>query len=78
MGVSVGLFLESRVLGQAVLALGKHRSVAVGWLTGLVGLAVGPAFGDDAILKANLGLLVGTAASATAFTLLLGHCGGGG
>ena len=70
-GVSVGLFLLSGVLSQAVLALGEHRWVALGWLTGLVGLAVGTVFADDAILKATMGLLLGAAAAEATFTLLL-------
>jgi O-antigen/teichoic acid export membrane protein len=71
LGVSVGLFLASAVLGQAVLALGEHHSVTIGWLTGLFGLALGTALVEDAILKATIGLLVGAAAAAATFTLLL-------
>jgi O-antigen/teichoic acid export membrane protein len=71
MGISVGLFLACVVLGQAVLALGEHHLVTLGWLTGLVGLAVGTVFPEDAILKATMGLLVGGAAAAVTFALLL-------
>jgi O-antigen/teichoic acid export membrane protein len=71
MGVSVGLFMASGVLGQAVLALGQHRWVAAGWLTGLVGLALGTALAADPILRATMGLLVGAAAAAATFTVVL-------
>jgi O-antigen/teichoic acid export membrane protein len=71
MGLSVGLYMVSGVLGQAILALGEHRFVAAGWLVGLVGLGLGTALADDAILKATLGLLVGAAAVAATFTAIL-------
>ena len=71
MGLSVGLFMASGVLGQAVLALGHHRFVALGWLTGLIGLALGTVLVDDPILRATMGLLVGAGAAAVTFTLLL-------
>jgi O-antigen/teichoic acid export membrane protein len=71
MGVSVALFLAAGVLGQAVLALGLHRFVALGWVTGLAGLAVGTALADDAIIRATLGLLVGAATAAATFTPVL-------
>jgi hypothetical protein len=71
MGLSVGLFMASGVLGQAVLALGEHRSVAAGWLVGLAGLVLGTALAHDAILKATLGLLVGAGAATATFTALL-------
>ncbi|GAA3199069.1 hypothetical protein GCM10010532_018280 [Dactylosporangium siamense] len=71
MGVSVGLFMTSGVLGQAVLALGKHGAVTLGWLAGIVGLAVGTAIAHDALYKATMGLLIGAAASTATFTVLL-------
>lgn len=71
MGLSVGLFMTSGVLGQAVLALGAHGGVTAGWLAGVVGLAVGTATAHDALLKATMGLLVGAAASTVTFTALL-------
>jgi O-antigen/teichoic acid export membrane protein len=71
MGISVGLFLVSGVLSQAVLALGRHRFVAAGWLSGLAGLALGTALADGAVLKATMGLLGGSAAAAAVFAVLL-------
>ncbi|MDT5027444.1 MAG: hypothetical protein QOE61_3870 [Micromonosporaceae bacterium] len=71
MGLSVGLFMASGVLGQAVLALGEHRAVAAGGLVGLVGLVLGTALAHDAILKATLGLLVGAGAATATFTTFL-------
>ncbi|GIH14131.1 lipopolysaccharide biosynthesis protein [Rugosimonospora africana] len=73
MGVSVGLFMASSVLGQALLAVGKHSRVAAGWLVGLAGLALGTAFAHDAVLRATLGLLIGAAASAATFAALLAY-----
>lgn len=62
--------LASAVLGQAVLALGAHRFVALGWSSGLIGLALGTVPAADAVLKATMGLLVGAATSSATFTLL--------
>ena len=55
--LSVGLFLVSVVLAQALLALGHHLWVTTGWLLGLVGLAVGTALSDGVVARANYGLL---------------------
>jgi O-antigen/teichoic acid export membrane protein len=71
MAVSVALYMTAGVLGQAVLALGHHRLVTAGWLTGLIGLALGMAVASNMIGRAILGLLVGAAASAVTFALLL-------
>jgi O-antigen/teichoic acid export membrane protein len=71
MALSVGFFLTGLVLGQGVLALGEHRSVSVGWLLGLVGLVAGLGLGDDPILRAILGLLVGGAFVTASFAFRL-------
>ena len=71
MGISVGLFMAASVLGQAVLTLGEHRSVAIGWLTGVTGMVLGTMLVGDPILKATMGLLVGAAAATVTFALLL-------
>ena len=71
MGVSVGLFLAAGVLGQAVLALGQHRLVTLGWLVGLAGLALGMILGHDLVSRATLGLLIGAGAAALTFVALL-------
>jgi O-antigen/teichoic acid export membrane protein len=71
MGVSVGLFLTAVVLGQGVLALGDHRWLSAGWLLGLVGLAAGVGLASDPILRATLGLLVGSACVMASFMVML-------
>ena len=69
--LSVGLFLVSVVLAQALLALGHHLWVTTGWLLGLVGLAVGTALSDGVVARANSGLLGGALVATTALALLL-------
>ena len=69
--LSVGLFLVSVVLAQALLALGHHLWVTTGWLLGLVGLAVGTAIGDGVVARATAGLLIGAAVAAGALAVLL-------
>ena len=69
--LSVGLFLASVVLAQALLALGHHLWVTTGWLLGLAGLAAGTALGGDVVTRATLGLLAGAVVSTAALALLL-------
>jgi O-antigen/teichoic acid export membrane protein len=71
MAISVGLFMVAVVLGQAVLALGEHRRVAIGWLAGLCGLGIGISLASDPLLKANLGLLVGAGTVVAIFSVVL-------
>jgi len=69
--LSVGLFLASVVLAQALLALDHHLWVTTGWLLGLVGLAVGTALGDGVVARATAGLLLGAAVAAISLAMLL-------
>jgi len=69
--LSVGLFLVSVVLAQALLALGHHLWVTTGWLLGLAGLAAGVAVGGDVVTRATAGLLAGAVVSTVALALLL-------
>jgi O-antigen/teichoic acid export membrane protein len=72
MGVSVGIFLAAVVLGQAVLALGSHRHMAIGWMLGVSGLAAGLILGGhDIITRATVGLLVGATIAATVHAAFL-------
>jgi O-antigen/teichoic acid export membrane protein len=69
--LSVALFMTASVLGQAVLALGHHRLVALGWLVGLSGLAVGISLASDLVGRATLGLLIGAGAAMLTFAGLV-------
>jgi O-antigen/teichoic acid export membrane protein len=71
MGFSIALFMIAGVLGQAVLALGRHRLVTIGWLVGLAGLVVGVTLASDLVGRALYGLLIGAAAAAVTFAILL-------
>jgi O-antigen/teichoic acid export membrane protein len=71
MGFSIALFMIAGVLGQAVLALGRHRLVTAGWVVGLAGLVVGIMLASDLVGRALYGLLIGAAAAAFTFSLLL-------
>jgi len=70
MGLSVGLYLVAVVLGQTVVALGSHRVVAMGWLSGVASLALGVTLANDPIHKANIGLLLGSATVAAVFAVV--------
>ena len=69
--LAVGLFLVATVLAQALIALGHHLWVATGWLLGLVGLAVGTAFGGELTMRATQGLLSGAVVATTVLGALL-------
>jgi O-antigen/teichoic acid export membrane protein len=71
MGFSIALYMIASVLGQAVLALGHHRLVMLGWLVGLIGLIVGITLASDLVGRALYGLLIGAAAAALTFAILL-------
>ena len=70
MGLSVALFLVAVVLGQTVVALGAHRLVAMGWLSGVASLALGVTLANDPVHKANIGLLLGAATVAGVFAVV--------
>jgi O-antigen/teichoic acid export membrane protein len=69
--LAVGLFLVATVIAQALIALGHHLWVATGWLLGLVGLAVGTAFGGEVTMRATEGLLTGAVLATAALGALL-------
>jgi Sec-independent protein secretion pathway component TatC len=50
--------------GQALIALGRARLVAIGWVLGVVGLLVVTALGDDLLLRVELGFLAGSGLAA--------------
>ncbi|HEX5089858.1 MAG TPA: hypothetical protein VFV89_18770 [Nocardioides sp.] len=69
--LAVGLFLVATVCGQALIALGHHLWVAMGWLLGLAGLAIGTAFGDEVTMRATAGLITGAVVASAALGALL-------
>ena len=69
--LAIGLFLAATVVAQALIALGHHLWVATGWLLGLVGLAVGTAFGGEVTMRATEGLLTGAVLATAALGALL-------
>ena len=66
--LSVGLFLVATILSQALLGLGRHGLVATGWLSALIGLAIGTLYPGSAVARANCALLAGAAVA----TVVLG------
>jgi O-antigen/teichoic acid export membrane protein len=69
--VSVGLFLMATILAQALLGLGQHVLVAVGWLSALVGLAIGTLYPGGAVERANCALLAGAGVATVVLAGLL-------
>ncbi|GAA0725759.1 hypothetical protein Drose_17390 [Dactylosporangium roseum] len=70
MGASVGTYVIATGLSLVPLAYGRHRLVALGWLTGLAGLAAGTGLAHDPVLRATMGLLIGAAAATVVFALV--------
>ncbi len=69
--VAVGLFLVATVLAQALLALGRHGRVTLGWSGGLVGLVAGTLWPGSAVDRATNGLLVGALVATVGLALIL-------
>lgn len=69
--VAIGLFLIATVLAQALLALGRHQAVTLGWLLGLIGLVAGTAWPGGAVDRATNGLLAGALVATLALAALL-------
>ena len=59
-----GIYMIAIVYAQALIALGAHSRVAVGWLAGLVGFIAATAAGSDLLLRVETGLLTGAAVAA--------------
>ena len=71
MGVSVGLCLAAMILAQALLGRGMHAWTTAGWLIGLAAMAAGTALPGSAVDRATTGFLLGTAAAAATYAVLL-------
>jgi O-antigen/teichoic acid export membrane protein len=59
-----GIYMIAIVYAQALIALGAHSRVAVGWLAGLVGFIAATAAGSDLLLRVETGLLTGATVAA--------------
>jgi O-antigen/teichoic acid export membrane protein len=71
MGVSVGLCLAAMILAQALLGRGMHAWTTAGWLIGLAAMLAGTALPGSAVDRATNGFLLGTAAAAATYAVLL-------
>ena len=71
MGVSVGLCLAAMILAQALLGRGMHAWTTAGWLIGLAAMAAGTVLPGSAVDRATTGFLLGTAAAAATYAVLL-------
>ncbi len=71
MGVSVGLCLAAMILAQALLGRGMHAWTTAGWLIGLAAMLAGTALPGSAVDRATTGFLLGTAAAACTYAVLL-------
>jgi O-antigen/teichoic acid export membrane protein len=71
MGVSVGLCLAAMILAQALLGRGMHAWTTAGWLLGLAAMLTVTALPGSAVDRATIGFLIGTAAAACTYAVLL-------
>jgi hypothetical protein len=56
-------------ISQALIALHGHAVVGLGWLAGVIMLFLVTAFGNDLLLRVELGLVAGSLASLAIFVL---------
>jgi O-antigen/teichoic acid export membrane protein len=66
LAVGSGSFILAVTLAQALIALRSYAAAALSWLAGVVGVVVAVALGNDLLLRAELGFVVGALASAAA------------
>jgi O-antigen/teichoic acid export membrane protein len=71
MGVSVGLCLAAMILAQALLGRGMHAWTTAGWLIGLAAMLAGTALPGSAVDRATTGFLLGAAAAACTYAVLV-------
>jgi O-antigen/teichoic acid export membrane protein len=64
LAVATGAYLLAQVLGQGVLALGRHRDQAAAWLLGTLALALATAVPGAARPRVEWAYLVGTVVTA--------------
>jgi O-antigen/teichoic acid export membrane protein len=66
LAVGSGAFILAVTLAQALIALRSYAAVALSWLVGVVAVVVTVAFGDDLLLRSELGFVAGAMASTAA------------
>jgi len=71
LAASSALYMVAITMSQAIIALHGHARVAIGWAVGVVVFVVVTALGNDLLLRVEMGLVVGSAASVLALWLLL-------
>lgn len=71
MSASTSAIMVALVVVQALVALERHRDVALSWLCGVLLFGLLLAAGHDPVLRVELGLLGGAVAAACAAALLL-------
>jgi hypothetical protein len=71
LAASAALYMVAITMSQAIIALHGHARVAIGWAVGVVVFVVVTALGTDLLLRVEMGLVVGSAASVLALWLLL-------
>ena len=66
------VIMVAMALSQAVIALHGHKTVAIGWASGVLAFVVGVAlFSDDLFLRVELGLVAGSITAATILAVAL-------
>lgn len=71
LALAVALYIVAMSLAQGLIALGRPAQMALGWATGVLAFVAGVAAGDDLLLRVEVGLVAGAAASAIVMGLQL-------
>lgn len=71
LALGAGLFMQAVVLGQALIALGRHGATAAGWVAGAAGLAITTVLVDGTLARAEWGFVVATLTTTAVLLVLL-------
>lgn len=71
LAAGTGVYLWAMVLGQGVLALGRHRDQALSWVVGTVALAVVTLIPGDVVQRVELGYTAGSLGVVVALVIAL-------
>jgi O-antigen/teichoic acid export membrane protein len=69
LAIASALYMVALAISQALIALHGHAVVGLGWLAGVIMLFLVTAFGNDLLLRVELGLVAGSLASLAIFVL---------